>query len=591
MPGADKPVALVTARSPGRALTRCARSATSSRPVDRPPAPAPLRRGRAAGAHPGRGRQAVICEADNCKGPVLDLPLLAIGSTRVTPPTWTSPAPPSGHPPVLHAPAATPTAWPRSPWPALRREPAPARRRPHVRTGEIYRDGTIPTSASGRGSSPGTAGLVGLGAVGRATRWRLEGLGMQVIAHDPYNDEATLPRGAAGRGRRVSMHAMVKPRARDDGRGAVRGHEGGRDHVNSARATLHDLDALTAALRRATSPAPASTTSRGVPGDRPPVDRHGQRGAHAPHRWRHLRHRGQPLTSSPTTSSASWPASAPPTSQPGGPVVSEKSEKELPPDEEVFAAVLRAAKTPVRQGPGRGHLRQRVRAPARRQRGHDPVVAPLRPMVLEDLVVVDLDGEKVRARRSATTEKSLHLARYRAYDEVRGVIHAHPKHALDVRPRAPAHPRRGRGVRGLHRRRGAGVRLPHDRYRRARRGRGRSLADRSATLMANHGMVTVGKDVDDALHAAPWSSTTPTSCGGMHSARSSRSRRRQRQLRQRLRLHPPPAWGTTPGRRAGSAWVGPPSGAPWALTASWYSSAPGGGPLAPSPRCRRRAPP
>ena len=35
-----------------------------------------------------------------------------------------------------------------------------------------------------------TAGLVGLGAVARALKWRLEGLGLNVIAHDPYNDEA-----------------------------------------------------------------------------------------------------------------------------------------------------------------------------------------------------------------------------------------------------------------------------------------------------------------------------------------------------------------------------------------------------------------
>src|SRR5205807_7719859 len=35
-----------------------------------------------------------------------------------------------------------------------------------------------------------TAGLVGLGAVGQAVKWRLEGLGLEVVAHDPYNPEA-----------------------------------------------------------------------------------------------------------------------------------------------------------------------------------------------------------------------------------------------------------------------------------------------------------------------------------------------------------------------------------------------------------------
>ena len=49
-----------------------------------------------------------------------------------------------------------------------------------------------PTSASGPGSWPGRpSGIVGLGAVGRATAWRLAGLGMKVIAYDPFAPDAT----------------------------------------------------------------------------------------------------------------------------------------------------------------------------------------------------------------------------------------------------------------------------------------------------------------------------------------------------------------------------------------------------------------
>src|ERR1700684_1547408 len=61
-----------------------------------------------------------------------------------------------------------------------------------VRTGEIYRDGTIPYQRFRAWQLAGrTAGIVGLGAVGRALKWRLEGLGMTVVTSDPYAPDAT----------------------------------------------------------------------------------------------------------------------------------------------------------------------------------------------------------------------------------------------------------------------------------------------------------------------------------------------------------------------------------------------------------------
>ena len=49
-------------------------------------------------------------------------------------------------------------------------------------------------------------------------------------------------------------------------------------------------------------------------------------------------------------------------------------------------------------------------------------------MVLEDLVVVNADGQVVsRAEgRSPTSELLLHLACYRAFEDIGSVIHAHP---------------------------------------------------------------------------------------------------------------------------------------------------------------------
>ena len=82
-----------------------------------------------------------------------------------------------------------------------------------VREGEVYRDGSIPYQRFRGWQLAGrTAGLVGLGAVGRATRWRLEGLGMRVIASDPFADDATHSLDdLLAEADVVSMHAAVTP--------------------------------------------------------------------------------------------------------------------------------------------------------------------------------------------------------------------------------------------------------------------------------------------------------------------------------------------------------------------------------------------
>ncbi len=96
-----------------------------------------------------------------------------------------------------------------------------------------------------------TVGLVGLGAVGRAARWRFEGLGMEVLSYDPYNPEATHHdlMEMLGLCDVVSMHAPPLAETL-----AMMGAEQfaampeGAVYLNTARAALHDLDALTAAI-------------------------------------------------------------------------------------------------------------------------------------------------------------------------------------------------------------------------------------------------------------------------------------------------------------------------------------------------------
>jgi D-3-phosphoglycerate dehydrogenase len=199
------------------------------------------------------GASVLICEADRCAGPVLDLPLEAIGSTRGDPTNVDLAAATAAGIPVLRAPGRNADAVAELTVGLLlacTRGLVVADR--DVRAGEVYRDGSIPYQRFRAWQLAGrTAGLVGLGAVGRATRWRLEGLGMRVIASDPYADDAAHDLDALlAEADVVSMHAAVTPETlglMSAGRFAAMRY--GAVYVNAARAGLHDVDALVDALR------------------------------------------------------------------------------------------------------------------------------------------------------------------------------------------------------------------------------------------------------------------------------------------------------------------------------------------------------
>jgi D-3-phosphoglycerate dehydrogenase len=199
------------------------------------------------------GASIVVCEADRCAGPLLDLPLLAIGSTRGDPTNVDVAEATKRGIPVLHAPGRNADAVAEMTvallFAAARHLLAADR---DVRAGQVFRDGSIPYQRFRAWELAGrSAGLVGLGAVGRATRWRLEGLGLRVIATDPYADEATHSLDdLLAEADVVSMHAAVTPAtAGMMGTDQFARMRDGAIYLNSARAALHDLDALTAALR------------------------------------------------------------------------------------------------------------------------------------------------------------------------------------------------------------------------------------------------------------------------------------------------------------------------------------------------------
>jgi D-3-phosphoglycerate dehydrogenase len=198
------------------------------------------------------GADVVICEADSCKGPLFELPLFAIGSTRGDPTNVDLDGATAAGIPVLRAPGrnadgvaelAVALAL------AATRGVVAADR--DVREGQVYRDGSIPYQRFRGWQLAGrTVGIVGYGAVGRAAAWRFEGLGMRVIAADPYAPDATHSLDdLLAQADLVSMHAAVTP----DTVGMISAERiatmsPGAVYVNTARAALHDLDALTVAL-------------------------------------------------------------------------------------------------------------------------------------------------------------------------------------------------------------------------------------------------------------------------------------------------------------------------------------------------------
>lgn len=195
----------------------------------------------------------LVVESDSVAGPVLDLPLRAVAATRGDPNNVDIGGATAAGIPVLHTPARNADAVAEMAIAllfAVTRQVVSADA--DVRAGEVFRDGTIPYQRFRAPEIAGlTAGLVGLGAVARALRWRLRGLGVDVIAHDPYRDEARHSLDALlSEAEIVSLHAPVT----DDTVGMIGDQQFAamRDGVvflNTARAQLHDTEALVSALR------------------------------------------------------------------------------------------------------------------------------------------------------------------------------------------------------------------------------------------------------------------------------------------------------------------------------------------------------
>ena len=123
-------------------------------------------------------------------------------------------------------------------------------------------------------------------------------------------------------------------------------------------------------------------------------------------------------------------------------------------------------------------------------------------MTLDDLVVTDIDGNIVSGERAPTTEKSLHLACLKKYSDIGAVMHCHAMFATMfaiVQQPIPCVIEEFDVY--------VGGDVPIADYKMTGSDElaeeaSKWLEDRGAVLMANHGLLCVGKDARDALKVA-----------------------------------------------------------------------------------------
>ena len=224
------------------------------------------------------GANIVIVESDVCGADLYEQPIMAVCSCRGDPTNVDVAAATAAGVPVLRAPGRNADAVAELAVALLfaaTRGVVPADR--DVREGEIYRDGKIPYQRYRAWELNGrTVGLVGLGAVGRraalAPAWPRHG---RPRLRPVRTGRHQLVRRAAGqRSDVISVHAPVTPETTGMiNADAFAKMRDGVVYLNTARAKIHDTDALVAALASgkvgAGGPRPLR---RRAPGDGPPAD-------------------------------------------------------------------------------------------------------------------------------------------------------------------------------------------------------------------------------------------------------------------------------------------------------------------------------
>ena len=131
-----------------------------------------------------------------------------------------------------------------------------------------------------------------------------------------------------------------------------------------------------------------------------------------------------------------------------------------------------------------------------------PSSLPYETMTLDDLVVCDLEGNVVEGKNGPTTEKMLHLACLKAYDDIHSVIHCHAKFCTMF---AITHQPIPCVIEEVEVFVGGDVPVANYKFTGSQDLAdevSKWVGDRAAVLMANHGLLTVGKHPQDALKIA-----------------------------------------------------------------------------------------
>jgi L-fuculose-phosphate aldolase len=126
-------------------------------------------------------------------------------------------------------------------------------------------------------------------------------------------------------------------------------------------------------------------------------------------------------------------------------------------------------------------------------------------MVPEDIVVIDMDGNKVEGGRNATSEKEVHRQIYLIREDVGAVIHAHTPKAMALSAskirEVPCI------VEEMSQLLGGSIPLaneyvPAEQHLLLGRAAAEAIGDKNGVILRNHGPVSCGKDLDEAVLSA-----------------------------------------------------------------------------------------
>ena len=123
----------------------------------------------------------------------------------------------------------------------------------------------------------------------------------------------------------------------------------------------------------------------------------------------------------------------------------------------------------------------------------------------EDIVVIDMRGNKIAGNRNATSEKEVHRQIYLVRDDIQAIIHAHTANAMAVS--AMAEKEVPCLVEEMSQLLGGSIPIT-DGYIAAGQhfelGRmaGATIGNKNALILRNHGPVACGKDLEEAVLAA-----------------------------------------------------------------------------------------